>query len=187
MGEVEGDQGRLGGEDGVPEQGGGSLGVDEYVELGPGGEVADALLAVDLAEHGGGEAAAEGAAHDAEPADVCREVRVLQEQGTDVGETARGHDVRGTGLRCPQRRSHGVDGGHGAVGGRLWARQQVRPVQAGLAVDVGRRVDGRALEGVGGTRVDRQLMLLADGGEYRQGVVGGLVQASVPVHGADVQ
>lgn len=111
MREVQRHERRLGGEDGVVEQGGRGLGVDEDVELGPLRVVAHAVDVADAAHDGGREAAADAAAHDAQARDVGPEVRVRGEQRGDVGQRARGHDPRRAGRAGPQRRRHGLDGG----------------------------------------------------------------------------
>lgn len=55
----------------VAEEGGPCFGVAVHVEFGPRRRVADSgAFACDVAEGGGGEVAADGAAHDAEPFDV---------------------------------------------------------------------------------------------------------------------
>lgn len=91
----------------------GGLGVDDNVELGKGGDVADARPAVDLAEGRAGEVGADGAAHETQALDVRREVRVRAEQGANVGEGARGNEPCGVGRLRAESGGHGVDGRDG--------------------------------------------------------------------------
>ena len=77
--QVEGDGGGLAVEERVGKDLSGGLWVDEDVELGKGRVVADALLAVDLAQRGVGEAVADGATHEAQAGEVGGQVRVLAE------------------------------------------------------------------------------------------------------------
>ncbi|KAJ6445864.1 mitochondrial thiamine pyrophosphate carrier 1 [Purpureocillium lavendulum] len=167
--QVEGHDGGLAGDGGVVEDVGGGLGVDEDVKLGPGGDVADALGVVDDAHGRVGEAAAEGAAHEAEAADVGDEVRVRAEEGADVCEGAGGDEPGGAGGLRAQGRGHGVDGGDGR-GRAARRREQLGAVEARVAVDVGRRVQGRPLEGLAEADMERHVVVLAEGREDRGGI-----------------
>lgn len=148
------------------------LGVNHNVKLGKRGDVANPLLATHVAQLRAGKVVAKRAAHEAQAFNVAGEVRVLPEQGGDVGEGARGDEPGRVGGLRGEGGGHGVDGGDGGGldGGR---REEVGAVEAALAVDVG-RMDGGALEGLGEADVQRDLVLLADGGEDRGGVLSGV-------------
>lgn len=150
-----------------------SLGVDEDVELGVGGVVADPLLAVDFPQRRIGEPAADGAAHDAQALDVRRELRVLAEQGADVGQGARGDDPRGAGGLRLEGLGHGLDGGDGGWRA-LRLGEEVGAVETGDAVDVRGSVEGGTLEGLVEADVEGHFIVLADGSEDRCGIVSGI-------------
>jgi len=171
--QVEGHDGRLARNGRVVEHVGSSLRVDEDVELGPGGNIADALRVVDLAHGRVGEAPAEGAAHEAQAADVRGEVRVRAEEGPDVGEGAGGDDPGGAGGLEAQRGGHGVDGGDGRRGAARRG-EQLGAVEARVAVDVGRGVQRGALEGLAEADVQGDVEVLAEGCEDGGGVVRGV-------------
>lgn len=147
--------------------------VDEDVKLGIGRVVANPLLAVDLAQRRVGEAAADGAAHDAETLDVGRQLGMLAEQGADVGHGARGDDPgrpRGLGKEGLGHGLHAGDGGRRALGGG----EEFGAVEAGDAVDVGRGVEGRTLEGLVQADVEGDVFVLVDGCEDGGGIVTGI-------------
>lgn len=143
--QIQGHDGRLASNLVVVEDDGGRLGVHEDVELGPRRVVADALHAVDGAHGRIREAAAKRAAHETEALYVGHELRVLAEEGAHVGEGARGHDPGGAGGLRLERLGHGVDAGDGRRRA-LGLGKEIGPVEARVAMDVGRRVDGRTLQ-----------------------------------------
>ena len=143
--QIQRDDGGLGREHGIGQQERGGLGVDQDVELGPLGPVPDAVDAVHLAHGRGREPAAHGPAHDAQAPDVGLELRVRQEQRRRVREGPRRHDPRRPRRRPPQRRRHRLYRRHARVGACLRRREKRRPVDPGLPVDVGWRVDRLAV------------------------------------------
>lgn len=96
---------------------------------------------------------------------------MLAEQGADVGQGAGGDDPCGTWFLGAEGGGHGLDAGDGGRR-RERSRQELGAVQAGLAVDVGRGVEGGSLEGLVEADVEGDVIVFADGGEEGCGVAG---------------
>lgn len=126
----------------------GSFWVDENVELGPGRVVADSGMAVNFTKGRIRESLADGAAHQTHAFDMADELRVLAEEGADVGQGAGGDDPCGAGGFGADGLSHGLNGRDGR-GRDKWLGEQIGAVEARVAVNVCWRVDGRALKGLG--------------------------------------
>lgn len=154
----------------VVEDLGRGLRVDKDVELGVRRRVADALLAVDLAERCVREAAADGAAHDAQALDVRDDLRILAEQRADVGHGAGGHDPGRAGGLGLERGRHCVNGRHRGRSA-FGRREQLGAVEAAVAVDIGRCVQRRPLEGLVEADVEGDVVVLAQGRQDGSGIV----------------
>lgn len=125
----------------------GSLWIDQNVELGPGRVIADSGMAVDLTEGRVGESLSDGAAHETHTLDMADELRILAEESADVGQGAGGDDPCGTGGFGAEGLSHGLNGRDG-FGRDKWLGEQIGAVEARVAVNIRRRMNGRALKGL---------------------------------------
>lgn len=129
------------------EHGRGSLRVDKNVELGPGRVVADSGVAVDLAEGRVRESLADGAAHETHALDMADELRMLAEEGTDIGQGAGGDDPCGAGGLGADGLSHGLDAWDGR-GRDERLGEQIGAIETRVAVNICRRMNGRAFKGL---------------------------------------
>lgn len=98
------------------------------------------------------------------------ELRVLSEQGGDVGDGAGGHDPGCAGRLGLESSSHGINGGHGG-GSALGLGEKVGAVEAAVAVNICRRVDRRSLEGVAVANVEGDVVVFAKGCQDGGGIV----------------
>lgn len=98
------------------------------------------------------------------------ELRILSEHGGDVGDGASGHDPGCAGRLGLESSSHGVNGG---LGGRsaLGLGEKVGAIEAAVAVNVGRRVDGRSLERVAVANIEGDVLVFAKGCQDGSGIV----------------
>lgn len=98
------------------------------------------------------------------------QLRVLSKQGRDVGDGAGGHDPGCAGRLGLESSGHGVNGG---LSGRsaLGLGEKVGAVEAAVAVNVCRRVDGGSLERVAVANIEGDVIVFAKGCQDGGGIV----------------